>query len=77
MAQRWGSARVAAMCLVTVAVSLALLGQAGNSLGATVISACVFGVGYMTGSAVLAVWTADLAPDRAGRRSRRAWWWAP
>lgn len=66
MAQRWGSARVAAMCLVTVAVSLALLGQAGNSLVATVISACVFGVGYMTGSAVLAVWTAELAPDRAG-----------
>ena len=30
MAQRWGSARVAAMCLVTVAVSLALLGQAGT-----------------------------------------------
>lgn len=66
MAQRWGSARVAAMCLVTVAVSLALRGQAGNSLVATVISSCVFGVGYLTGSAVLAVWTAELAPDRAG-----------
>ncbi|MFN3338876.1 MAG: MFS transporter [Dietzia sp.] len=66
MAGRWGSSRVAAMCLVVVALALALLGLAGDSLAATVISACVFGVGYMTGSAVLAVWTAELVPDRAG-----------
>ena len=30
------------------------------------ISACIFGVGYMAGSAVLAVWTAELVPERAG-----------
>ncbi|MGB3351624.1 MAG: MFS transporter, partial [Mycobacterium sp.] len=36
------------------------------SLAATAASACIFGVGYMTGSAVLAVWTAELLPDRAG-----------
>ncbi|MEH6822176.1 MAG: MFS transporter [Dietzia psychralcaliphila] len=66
MAGRWGSTRVAAMCLVIVALALALLGVAGDSLVATVISAGVFGVGYMAGSAVLAVWTAELVPDRAG-----------
>ncbi|MCT1515490.1 MFS transporter [Dietzia cercidiphylli] len=66
MAGRWGSPRVAAMCLVIVALALALLGAAGDSLVATLVSACVFGVGYMTGSAVLAVWTAELVPDRAG-----------
>nr|WP_277612307.1 MFS transporter [Dietzia sp. SLG310A2-38A2] len=66
MAGRWGSPRVAAMCLMIVALALVLLGAAGDSLVATVVSACVFGAGYMTGSAVLAVWTAELVPDRAG-----------
>ncbi|WP_101253877.1 MFS transporter [Streptomyces barkulensis] len=64
-ARRLGSPRVAALCLVTVAVALALLGLAGDSPAATAASACVFGAGYMTGSAVLAVWTAELVPDRA------------
>ncbi|WP_149546975.1 MFS transporter [Streptomyces marokkonensis] len=66
VAQRLGSLRVAALCLVTVAAALALLGLAGGSPAATAASACIFGVGYMTGSAVLAVWTAELVPDRAG-----------
>lgn len=65
-AQRLGSLKVAALCLVTVAAALALLGLASDSLAATAASACIFGVGYMTGSAVLAVWTAELVPDRAG-----------
>lgn len=65
-AQRIGSARVAASCLATVGVALALLGLASDSLIATAVSACIFGVGYMTGSAVLAVWTAELVPERAG-----------
>ncbi|UXA17699.1 MFS transporter [Mycobacterium sp. SMC-4] len=65
-AQRLGSRRVAALCLLLVAAALALLGLAGNSLAATAVSACIFGVGYMTGSAVLAVWTAELVPDQAG-----------
>lgn len=65
-AQRIGSARVAALCLVTVGVALALLGLITDSPTATAASACIFGVGYMTGSAVLAVWTAELAPERAG-----------
>ncbi|MFH0243469.1 MFS transporter [Streptomyces sp. HK10] len=65
VARRLGSPRVAALCLVTVAAALALLGLAGDSPAATAVSACVFGAGYMTGSAVLAVWTAELVPDRA------------
>lgn len=66
VAQRLGSAKVAALRLVTVAAALVLLGLASDSLLATAASACIFGVGYMTGSAVLAVWTAELVPDRAG-----------
>jgi predicted MFS family arabinose efflux permease len=66
LAQRMGSGRVAALSLVTVGAALALLGLASNSLTATMASACIFGAGYMTGSAVLAVWTAELVPDRAG-----------
>ena len=65
-AQRLGSTRVAASCLVIVAAALALLGLASESLAAVAISACIFGVGYMAGSAVLAVWTAELVPERAG-----------
>ena len=65
-AQRLGSGRVAALCLVMVAAALTLLGLSGGSLTATAASACIFGVGYMAGSAVLAVWTAELLPDRAG-----------
>ena len=65
-AQRIGSVRVAALCLATVGVALALLGLASDSLIATAASACIFGVGYMTGSAVLAVWSAELVPERAG-----------
>ncbi|MFI7484170.1 MFS transporter [Kocuria sp. M1R5S2] len=66
LAQRVGSARVAALCLGTVGAALALLGLASDSLTATMVSACIFGAGYMTGSAVLAVWTAELVPARAG-----------
>ncbi|MFJ6280256.1 MFS transporter [Arthrobacter subterraneus] len=65
-AQRMGSSRVAALCLGTVGVALVLLGLASDSPIATAASACIFGMGYMTGSAVLAVWTAELVPDHAG-----------
>jgi predicted MFS family arabinose efflux permease len=65
-AQRLGSHGVGALCLIAVGGALALLGLASDSLAATVVSACIFGIGYMTGSAVLALWTAELVPDRAG-----------
>ncbi|WP_269429745.1 MFS transporter [Arthrobacter sp. L77] len=67
VAQRLGTSRVAALCLVTIGAALALLGLASDSLTPTAVSACIFGAGYMMGSAVLAVWTAELVPDR-GRR---------
>ncbi|WP_299450203.1 hypothetical protein [uncultured Serinicoccus sp.] len=66
LVERVGSVRVAALCLTTVGVALALLGLASGSLVATAASPCIFGAGYMTGSAVLAVWTAQLMPHRAG-----------
>ncbi|MFD3354402.1 MFS transporter [Streptomyces fradiae] len=66
LARRAGSLRVAALCLATVGAALALLALGGDSVVATAASACVFGTGYMTGSAVLAVWTAGLVPERAG-----------
>jgi len=65
-ARRGGSARVAALCLVTVGAALGLLAVGSESLVVTAVSACLFGAGYMTGSAVLAVWTAEVVPDRAG-----------
>ncbi|WP_347754825.1 MFS transporter [Agrococcus sp. ProA11] len=64
-ARRLGAARVAAACLAIVGAALALLGFADDSLITTMISAVVFGAGYMTGSAVLAIWTAELAQERA------------
>lgn len=66
LVRRLGSRRVAGASLGAVAVALALLGVAGQSLAATALSAIVFGTGYMVGSAVLAVWTAEAVPDRAG-----------
>ncbi|MBE4718651.1 MFS transporter [Pseudarthrobacter sp. AB1] len=65
-AHRMGSSRVAGLSLGAVGVALALLGLASDSLTATAVSACIFGAGYMTGSAVLAIWTAELVPERAG-----------
>lgn len=64
--QKVGTTRVAALCLLMVGAALALLGLTKDSLTATAASACIFGAGYMAGSAVLAVWTAELVPDRAG-----------
>ncbi len=66
LGQRLGSVRVAALCLATVGAALVLLGLAGGSVATTAPSAGIFGMGYMTGSAVLAVWTAELVPERAG-----------
>ncbi|MGJ7440555.1 MFS transporter [Aquipuribacter sp. MA13-6] len=65
LTRRWGSLRVAAWCLVVLAAALVLLGLGSDSLAATALSACLFGAAYMTGSAALAVWTAELVPDRA------------
>lgn len=62
---RVGPATAAAGCAACLGVALAVLGLGNRSLVAVLISALVFGVGYMAGSAVLAIWTAQVAPERA------------
>lgn len=65
LARRWGSPVIGAVCLGVVAVALALLAVGNDSLIAMVASAALFGAAYMMGSAILAVWTAQLVPERA------------
>lgn len=65
-ATRFGSARVAAACLGAIAVALTALGLGAGSWVVALGAAVVFGPGYLTGSGVMAVWTATLAPQRPG-----------
>lgn len=46
--------------------ALALLALARSSLPLTLLSALLLGVGYMVGSSLLAIWTAQVVPDRPG-----------
>lgn len=62
---RVGPATAAAGCAACLTVALGVLGLGNSSLVAVLISALIFGVGYMAGSAVLAIWTARVAPHRA------------
>ena len=62
---RFGPATGAASCGACLTASLVLLGTGSSSLLAVLTSALIFGVGYMAGSAVLAIWTSQLAPGRA------------
>jgi hypothetical protein len=48
-----------------MAMVLVLLGIGSSSLIAVLTSALIFGVSFMAGSAVLAIWTAQLARGRA------------
>ena len=61
--ERIGPRRVAASCLGLVAVALAVLGLAGDIWAAALVAAVVFAPGYMSGAAVIAVWTSALAPE--------------
>ena len=63
---RFGTVRVAAACLLSIAVSLAVLGVGAGSALVALGAAVVFAPGIMGGAAVLAVWTAELAPERSG-----------
>ncbi|MGA8993526.1 MAG: hypothetical protein WB441_04370, partial [Nocardioidaceae bacterium] len=60
-----GPRRVAAACCVTVGTALVVLATWSGSWPAVLVSAAVFGVGYMTGAAVLAIWTAQRVPTDA------------
>jgi predicted MFS family arabinose efflux permease len=55
---------VGSVCVVSSA--LILLGIGRTSLPLTLVSAVLLGIGYMVGSSVLAIWTAQVAADRPG-----------
>lgn len=55
---------VASVCVVCG--SLLLLGLGATALPALLLSALLLGAGYMVGSSLLAIWTAQVAPDRPG-----------
>lgn len=63
---RFGTVPVAAACLLSVAAALVVLGTGAASPLVAMGAAVVFAPGYMAGAAVIAVWTAALAPARPG-----------
>lgn len=65
-ATRLGDARLGGCCLLGVGAAMLLLALASGSPVLTLLSAAVFGPGFMAGSALTAIWTARLAPQRAG-----------
>lgn len=52
--------------LFVVGVALPLLGLGRTSLPLTLLSALLLGMGFMVWSSLLAIWTAQVAPDRPG-----------
>lgn len=66
LSDRIGVSRLAGLCALAVGVALVLLATLNQSLPALALSAAVFGAGYMTGSAVLVIWTAQVQPRRPG-----------
>ncbi|NMO93749.1 MFS transporter [Actinomycetospora sp. TBRC 11914] len=67
LAARLGAGRVAAGCLVVLGVSLGLFAVGARSVVLVLLGAAVFAVVYLVGAAVLAVWTAEVAPADPGR----------
>jgi len=53
---------VGSVCVV--AGALAMLGLGGTSLPWTLLSALLLGAGFMVGSSLLAIWTAQVIPER-------------
>jgi predicted MFS family arabinose efflux permease len=64
MARAVGTTAVGVGSVVVVSVALVLLGLEDAPLTLTLLSALVFGAGFMVGSSVLAIWTAEVVPDR-------------
>jgi predicted MFS family arabinose efflux permease len=52
--------------LLVVSCALLMLGLGRTSLPVTLVSALLFGAGFMVGSSLLAIWTAQVFPDRPG-----------
>lgn len=63
---RFGTVPVTVACLLSVATGLVVVGTGAGSAAVALGAAAVFAPGYMAGAAALAVWTAELAPSRAG-----------
>jgi predicted MFS family arabinose efflux permease len=66
MTRAWGAPVVGGASVGVVGASLVLLALGRTSLLLVLLSALLFGAGYMVGSAVLAVWTAQAVADRPG-----------
>ncbi len=66
MTRTFGAKAVGVGSVLVVSSALVLLGLGGTSLPLTLLSALLFGMGYMVGSSVLAIWTAQAVPDRPG-----------
>ena len=64
MANAAGTPMVGVGSTVVVAGSLAVLALGRSSLPLTLASALLFGAGFMVGSSLLAIWTAEVVPDR-------------
>jgi predicted MFS family arabinose efflux permease len=67
LATRFGPGRVAAGCLVVIGVALGLFALGDRSPVLVLLAAAVFAPVYLVGAAVLAVWTARVAPADPGR----------
>ncbi|WP_345416385.1 MFS transporter [Actinomycetospora chlora] len=64
---RFGTVRVAAACLLFLGASLVVLGAGPASGLVAMVAAALYAPGIMGGAAVLAVWTAEIAPERSGQ----------
>lgn len=63
LTRRVGPGSVAAAALVLLGAALTMLGLGSGSLPVVLLSAAALGAANTVGSAVLPIWTAQLAPD--------------
>jgi predicted MFS family arabinose efflux permease len=66
MTRAVGNRAVGVAGVGVVSCALLLLGLGRASLPLVLISALLFGMGFMVGSSLLAIWTAQVVPDRPG-----------
>lgn len=66
MTRAYGAPVVGGVSVCVVGGALTLLALGRTSLPLVLLSALLFGAGYMVGSAVLAIWTAQVVADRPG-----------
>jgi predicted MFS family arabinose efflux permease len=66
MSSALGAPLLGFVAVCVVGCALVLLGLGRTSLPLTLLSALLFGMGFMVGSSLLAIWTAQVVPDRPG-----------